>query len=120
MRSRGGASGEHVVAAELEHEVEKVVVAERGAGLGLEGLGRKQRLLDWTIRMVPPDGPARRELRPVFGQCGHGGAADILRQVRRVDDPPAPGNAERETSYPGVVACPQPYDDPTVATLGDL
>src|SRR4051794_15982924 len=35
----GGARGEHVVAAELQHEVEQVVVVERRAGLGLEGLG---------------------------------------------------------------------------------
>src|SRR3954466_14786943 len=35
-----GAGGEHVVAAELEHEVKQVVVVERGAGLGLERLGR--------------------------------------------------------------------------------
>src|SRR3954451_12153688 len=39
VRSCGGARGEHVVAAELEHEVEKVAVAERRAGLGLEPLG---------------------------------------------------------------------------------
>src|SRR3954468_133264 len=39
VRSCGGARGEHVVAAELEHEVEKVVVAERRAGLGPERLG---------------------------------------------------------------------------------
>src|SRR3954451_22349447 len=35
----GGARGEHVVAAELQDEVEQVVVVERRAGLGLERLG---------------------------------------------------------------------------------
>src|SRR4051795_9315383 len=35
----GGAGGEHVVAAELQDEVEQVVVVGGGAGLGLAGLG---------------------------------------------------------------------------------
>src|SRR3954452_25147586 len=40
VRWRRGAGGEHVVAAELEHEVEQVVVGQCRAGLGLERLRR--------------------------------------------------------------------------------